>query len=164
MEWVQPNSTGSNKNMSWYLARSQQAVSTSSGAQESRPIKSNLSNNLPCLCLTVSLGVWGSWDSSDHPAIALCQGVWAEAMQLLPWSLGISSGGSVLFLTTTTAFLLPCLNSVYVFCTVRPCGKEPSSVHKACTGMSMRSPIKALPAFTGTMQEEKGSMVSAFWV
>ena len=34
---------------------------------------------------------------------------------------------AMLFLTTTTAFLLPCLNSVYVFCTVRPCGKEPSS-------------------------------------
>ena len=33
---------------------------------------------------------------------------------------------AVLFLTTTTAFLLPLLNSVYVFCTVRPCSKEPS--------------------------------------
>ena len=28
----------------------------------------------------------------------------------------------VLFLTTMTVFLLPCLNLVYMFCTVRPCG------------------------------------------
>ena len=48
---------------------------------------------------------------------------------------------AVLFLTTATAFLLPCLNSVYIFCTVRPCGKEPSSVHKACTMTLMHSPM-----------------------
>ena len=64
VKWVQPNSTGSNENMSWYSARSQQAASASLGAQESRPLKSNSSNNLPCLCLMVSLGVWDSWDSS----------------------------------------------------------------------------------------------------
>ena len=64
VEWVQPNSAGSNENMLWYSARSWQAASASSGAQESRPLKSNSSNNLPCLCLMVSLGVWGSWDSS----------------------------------------------------------------------------------------------------
>ena len=33
---------------------------------------------------------------------------------------------AVLVCTTMTAFLLPFLNSVYVFCTVMPCGKEPS--------------------------------------
>ena len=59
VEWVQPNSVGSNENTSWYLVRSQQAASTSSGVQESKPLKSNSSNNLPCLCCTVSLGVWG---------------------------------------------------------------------------------------------------------
>ena len=64
VEWVQPNSVGSNENMSWYSAKRQHAASTSSGVQESRPLKSNSSNNLPCLCLTVSLGVWESWDSS----------------------------------------------------------------------------------------------------
>ena len=48
---------------------------------------------------------------------------------------------AVLFLTTVTAFLLPCLKSVYMFWTVRPCGKEPSSVHKACTMMLMHSPV-----------------------
>ena len=64
VEWVQPNSAGSNKNTSWYLARSWQAASASSGAQESKPLKSNSLNNLPCLYLTVSLGVWGFWGSS----------------------------------------------------------------------------------------------------
>ena len=55
--WVQPNSAGSNKNMSWYSARSQQAASTSLGDQESNPLKSSSLNSLPCLCLAVNLGV-----------------------------------------------------------------------------------------------------------
>ena len=59
VEWVQPNSAGSNENMLWYLARSWQAASASLGGQESNPLKSNSSNSLPCLCLTVNLGVWG---------------------------------------------------------------------------------------------------------
>ena len=39
-------------------------VSANPGVPESRLLKSNLLNCLPCLCLTVSLGVWESWDSS----------------------------------------------------------------------------------------------------
>ena len=62
IEWVQPNSAGSNENTSWYLARSQWAASANSGVQESKLPRSNLSNNFPCLCLTVSLGVWKSAD------------------------------------------------------------------------------------------------------
>ena len=65
VQWVQPNSVGSKVKMSWYSARSQQVASASLGVQESRPLKSNSLNNLPCLCLTVSLGVWESWGSSS---------------------------------------------------------------------------------------------------
>ena len=57
VEWVQPNSVGSNENMSWYSAGSQWAVSVSSGGQESNLLKSSSSNNFPRLCLTVNLGV-----------------------------------------------------------------------------------------------------------
>ena len=57
VEWVQPNSAGSNENVSWYSAKSWWAASTSSGGQESNPLKSSSSNNFPCLCLTVNLGV-----------------------------------------------------------------------------------------------------------
>ena len=64
VEWVQPNSTGSNENTSWYLARSWWVASTSSGGQESNPLKSSSLNNFPCLCLTVNLGVSGSWGLS----------------------------------------------------------------------------------------------------
>ena len=64
VEWVQPNSAGFNENISWYLARSQWAASANSGAQESRPLKSNSLNNLQCLCLMVSLAVWEFWGSS----------------------------------------------------------------------------------------------------
>ena len=60
VEWVQPNSLGSNENMLWYSAKSQWVVSASSGGQESNPLKSSSSNNFPCYCLTVNLGVWGS--------------------------------------------------------------------------------------------------------
>ena len=87
--------TGSNENTSWYLARSQWAASTSFGAHESRPLKSNSSNNLPCLCLMVSLGVWGSWGSSAPSSNCTSSGVWAQATLLLPWPLGFSSRGSV---------------------------------------------------------------------
>ena len=59
VEWAQPNSAGSNENMSWYLARSWWAASTNFGVHESRPLRSNLSNNLPCLCLSVQ--EWGSY-------------------------------------------------------------------------------------------------------
>ena len=38
-------------------------ASASSGVHESRPLRSNSSNNLPCLCLTVSAGVGKLWDS-----------------------------------------------------------------------------------------------------
>ena len=57
VEWVHPNSVGSRENTSWYLAKSWHAASASSGVQESRLLKSNSLNSLPCLCLTVSLGV-----------------------------------------------------------------------------------------------------------
>ena len=93
VEWVQPNSAGSNENMSWYSARSWKAASASSGVHESRPLKSNSSNNLPCLCLTVSLGVWESWDLLDPLAIAHPWGSQAQAIQPPPWPLGFSSGG-----------------------------------------------------------------------
>ena len=99
VEWVQPNSTGSNENTTWYLGRSQQAASTNSRVQESRLLKSNSSNNLPCLCLNVSLGVWKLEDSlvlSYHPLdlggfghwqCSYCPGHWS----FLPKGLLISS-------------------------------------------------------------------------
>ena len=145
MEWVQPNSAGSNGNTSWYLARSQWAASASSGAQESRPLNSNSSNNLPCLCLMVSLGVWRSWDlsasssnCSSSGGLGTADAATGLATRVFFWRV---CEYAVLFLTTMTAFLLPCLNLVYVFCTVRPCSKEPSSVHKACTMTLMHSPV-----------------------
>ena len=77
VEWVQPNSAGSNENTSWYLARSRLAASANSGVQESRPLKSNSLNNLACLCLTVSLGVWKSGDLSAPSLNPSYSGVWA---------------------------------------------------------------------------------------
>ena len=94
-EWIQPNSTGSNENMLGCLARSWQLASASSGAQDSKPLKSNSLNNLPCLCLTVSWGYWSSVAHQPPPANELFQGVQAQVMLLLPWPLGFSSGGSM---------------------------------------------------------------------
>ena len=70
----------------------------------------------------------------------------------------------MLFCTTTTAFLLPFLSSVYVFCTVRPGSKVPSCAYKACTITLRHSPRYTLVVFTGITWEEKGAYVSAFWV
>ena len=130
LEWVQPNLAGSNENMSWYLARSWHVASASSGVQESRPLKSNSSNNLPCLCLTVSLGVWELWDSSAPSSNCSSSGgsgtgdaATALATWVFFWRV---CQYAMLFLTTMTPLLLPFLSLVYVFYTVRPCGKEPS--------------------------------------
>ena len=95
-------------------------------AQESRPLKSNSLNNIPCLCLMVSLGEWGSWDlsapsSNCSSSGGLGTGNAATALAMRVFFQRVCEY-AVLFLTTTTAFLLPCLNSVYMFCTVRPCG------------------------------------------
>ena len=63
-----------------------------------------------------------------------------------------------------TVFLLPCLNSMYTCCTVRPCGKEPSPALNAWVMTLIHPPVWVLSALTCTAQEEKASIVSTFWV
>ena len=62
VEWVQPNSAGSNEKTLWYSAKSCQAESAISGGHNSNPLRFSSSNSFPCLCLTVNLVVWGLWD------------------------------------------------------------------------------------------------------
>ena len=96
MEWVQPNSTGSNENTSWHSAKSWCAASAISGVQESRPLKSNSSNNLPCLCLTISLEVWESQDSSAPSSnCSPSGGSGTGNAATASWPLVFSFGGSV---------------------------------------------------------------------
>ena len=95
MEWVQPNSVECNDNTFWYVARSWWAASASSGAQESKLLRSNSSNNLSCLCLTFSLVCGDSGAHQPPLATGLLQGVWGQVMLLLLWPPGFSSGGSV---------------------------------------------------------------------
>ena len=107
--------------------------------------QSNSSINLPCLCLTVSLGVWGLWglsapSSNCTSSGGLGTGNAATSLATMVFFQRVCEY-AMLFLTTTTAFLLPCLNLVYMFCTVRPCDKEPSSVCKACTMTLICSPV-----------------------
>ena len=64
VEWVQPNSVGSNEKTSWYSAKSHWVESANSGGHNSNPLRSSSLNSFPCLCLTVNLGVWGPWGSS----------------------------------------------------------------------------------------------------
>ena len=85
---VQSNSTGSNENTLWYLAKSWWAASTSSGGQESNPRKSSSSNNFPCFCLTVNLGVWGSWGLFLPPATGPPLVVLAQGLLPMPWPMG----------------------------------------------------------------------------
>ena len=64
VEWVQPNSAGSNEKTLWYLAKSQWADSANSGGHDPSPLRSSSSNSFPCLCWTVNLGAWGLWGLS----------------------------------------------------------------------------------------------------
>ena len=145
IEWVQPNSAGSNENTLWYLARSWQAASASLGGQESTPLKSNSLNSLPCLCLTVNLGMWGPWGPSPPPSTRPPWVVWALVALQLPWPPGFSSGGSVSKPCCSLPPQLPFyfLASTPCMCCVQwgPVGAEPSSVHKVCTMMLMHSPV-----------------------
>ena len=102
----------------------------------------------------VSLGLWESWGSAAPSSncsflrgLGTGNAATTLATRVFFWRV---CKYAVLFLTTMTAFLPPCLNLVYVFCTVRPCSKEPSSVHKACTMMLICSPVWTLPALTST--------------
>ena len=115
------NSAGSNKNTSWYSARSWQAASASSGVQESKPLKPNSLNNFPCLHLTVSLGVGESQGLSALLAIPHPQGVQAQAMQLLPWPLGFSFRGSASMLcySVPPQLLFYCLFSTQCTCSIQ---------------------------------------------
>ena len=121
LEWVQPNSAGSNENMSWYLARRQQAASASSGVHKSRPLKSNSLNNFPCLCLTVSLGVWESLDSSAPSTNCSPLGGSGTGDAATTLATGVFFWRvceyAVLFHTTTTAFY--CLSSTQCMCSAQ---------------------------------------------
>ena len=58
IEWVQPSSLDSREKMSWYSAKRDWAELTSSGGQDSNPLKYIFSNNFSCLCPMVSLCGW----------------------------------------------------------------------------------------------------------
>ena len=90
--WVQPNSMGSSKKTSQYLAKSHWAASASSRGHEFYPLRSNSLNSLTCLCLVVKLGLWGSWGSSS-PSHTLISG-------------GVSSTTVVATALATRAFFL----------------------------------------------------------
>ena len=89
IEWVQPNSAASNKNMSWYLARNQQVASASPRGQESNPLKSSSLNSFPCLCLTVNFGGMRMLGSHHHPPTTKPPWVvQALGAPQLPWQSG----------------------------------------------------------------------------
>ena len=121
MERVQPTSIGSKENTSWYLAKSWHVAFANSGVQESRLLKSNSSNSLPCFCLTVSLGVWESLNLSAPSNNCSPWGVWAQVMQLLPWPLGSSFEGSASKWCYSLPPQLPfyCLSSTQCMCSVQ---------------------------------------------
>ena len=74
VEWVQPNSMGSNKKNHGIWPKSWQAASANSGGHEFNLLRSNSLNSLPCLCLVVKLGGWGPWGPSfpSHPDLWWC--------------------------------------------------------------------------------------------
>ena len=96
VERVQPNSIGSSKKTSWYSARSWWAASANSGGHEFSPLRSNSLNSLPCLCLIVTLGGWGSWGPSSPSYTLISGGVSSTAVAataLATWAFFLSIWG-----------------------------------------------------------------------
>ena len=143
-------------------ARRQWALSANSGAHESRLLKSSSSNSLPCLCLTINFRVWRSGAYHLYLVSSWTWLVQALVMWVPPWPWGLLLkdlwAGSII-LHHYDCFLLPFLNLVHVFCTVRPSGKVPSYVCKACTITLHILPKYAFTVFTGITREEKVSNV-----
>ena len=134
VECVQPSSLGSCEKTSWYSAKRDQAEAPSLGGQDSNPLRSNSSNNFSCLCFTASVKLVCTGDSGTHvTATALTTGVFLFRVWVY----------AVLFLTTTVTFLLPMPNSIWAFCTIRPWGKDPSSICRAQVITLIPSPMWA---------------------
>ena len=115
-EWVQLSSLGSNEKMSWYSAKRDWAESARLGGHDSNPLRSNSSNNISCLCFTVSLGTWRPYAPSKASITSVCIGgsgthVTAAALATRVFFLRVW-GHTLLFLTTMVMFLLPSHNSV----------------------------------------------------
>ena len=75
VKWVQPSLLGSSEKTLWYLAKRDWAEATSSGGQDSKPLKYNSSNNFSCLCFTVNLGTWWLWSSPSTLSSWFAQGL-----------------------------------------------------------------------------------------
>ena len=168
IEWVQPNSAGSIEKTLWYSAKSWQVASANSGDHESNPRRSSSSNNFPCLCLTVSLGVWGSWSLSFPSHKWVSTGGPITVVKNTTLATGVFFwrfwGLVVLFLTTMTAFLLPCFNSMYIFCMVRPWEKRAISSHNAWV-MTLMHSLEVSPLHPHLHNAGgETSIVSAFWM
>ena len=145
VEWVQPNSAGSNEKTTWYLAKSQWAASASSWGHEVSPLRSNSSNSLPCLCLVVKLGRWGFWGPSSplapwSPVVFLALQSWPMSWPLKSF-FGAFEGRPYCTLPPQLHSCYLFCNSVYVFWTVRPWAREPSLVHSAWVMTLMHSPV-----------------------
>ena len=65
------------------------------GPKSPTQFKSNSSNSLLCLCLTVNLGVWGPWGLSLPSCNWTSLGGSGTGSTALPWPQGFSCGGSV---------------------------------------------------------------------
>ena len=107
VEWVQPNSTGSNKKTPWYLAKRGQEESANSTGQDSNPLRSSSSNSFQGLCLTVNLGVWGLWGSSSPPPTWSLLVALALQLQPLLWPTGFSFwefGGRLYYSSSSQLF------------------------------------------------------------
>ena len=167
VEWVQPNSIGSNKNTLWYSTNRRWAASASSRGQESNPLRSSSSNNFPSLCLTVNLGLWGFWCPFPLLQLGLHQWPWHWVCCHCPGHWGFLV--EALQVSHTIPYhhdcILTTLSQLHVhFCTVRPCSKEPSPAHNAWVMTLTCPPVWVLSALTCTAQEERASIVSTFQV
>ena len=111
VEWVQPNSVGSNENTSWYSAKSWQAVAAISGGQDSNPLKSNSSNSFASHSLTVNFGAIRILGLISSPATGFPLAAWAMGCCNCPGHWGFLPEG--LWVSHTVPYHHDCLLTAF---------------------------------------------------
>ena len=131
-KFVQPNSPGSRKKMSWYSANRAQAATWFLSDHLSRPHKLNCWKSNFFLCTTGIVVCWIPCISSNFSRVlgAIYNGdpTFAASTWMTLMPLAIVIRVAIRFFTTTTTCLLPEVTLLYMFITPKPWGKHgPSS-------------------------------------
>ena len=162
-----PNSLGARANTSWYSISNCRAASAALGGHRSSPDRSNFSISSFCRSRIDIFGRSSPAMTSNfsrvvglvnRPGSALAKTTRAIGRPFFKWKWAATS-----FLTTTATLLEPLAISVYVFCTVTPCGRVTSSAVKAWVITLAEQPINMVSVRAWMIVEVNASRVMSFF-